>query len=412
MSNSWQRRAATRPQAVEATTLVLLFALTVAAVLVTRAVMPGTPHLWSGIALAAVGCAALPWRRERPLVVLAATTLCTIALGAVGYLLTAGVMVPLLVAQYSTSVRTPRRTSWNSALAAAAGLVLTGLFVPSFRDSPILGTVNPVAMVLLSAALGAYVRVRRQYAVARAEHAVREREEEARHRVIQERMRIARELHDVVAHHLTLADAQAGTAAHLARTHPEQALDILARLPETTAAALRELKAAVGLLRQDNDTSDLTPAPGLDRLPDLVDACSMVGLEVTVTVEGQRRPLPPVLDLTAYRIVQEALTNVTKHAATRTAQVRLAYTPHYLTLTVTNDTTPDRPVAPGTTGGGFGLLGMRERAAAAGGTFHAGRRPHGGFEVACTLPLHHHGAPPPDPHDAPPPHSHDESPAT
>lgn len=215
----------------------------------------------------------------------------------------------------------------------------------------------------------------------------------------------------MVAHHLTLADAQAGTAAHLARTHPEQALDIIAKLPETTAAALRELKAAVGLLRQDNDASDLTPAPGLDRLPDLVDACSMVGLEVTVTVEGQRRPLPSVLDLTAYRIVQEGLTNVTKHAATRTAQVRLAYTPHYLTLTVINDTTPDRAVAPATAGGGFGLLGMRERAAAAGGTFHAGRRPHGGFEVACTLPLHHHGAPP-DPHDAPLPHSHDESPAT
>ncbi|MFF4275259.1 sensor histidine kinase [Streptomyces sp. NPDC001536] len=412
MSNSWQRRAATRPQAVEATTLVLLFALTAASVLVTRAVLSGAPPLWPGIALAAVACAALHWRRERPLSVLAATTLCTMVTGALGYLLTVGVMVPLLVAQYSTSVRTPRRTSWNSALAAAAGMVVTGLLVPSFRDSPILGTVNPVAMVMLAAALGAYVRVRRQYAVARAEHTVREREEETRHRVIQERMRIARELHDVVAHHLTLADAQAGTAAHLAHTHPDQALGIIAKLPETTAQALRELKAAVGMLRQDNDTSDLTPAPGLDRLPDLVEACAMVGLEVTVSVEGERRPLPPVLDLTAYRIVQEALTNVTKHAATRTAQVRLAYTPHYLTLTVTNATPLDRPAAPATSGGGFGLLGMRERAAAAGGTFHAGRRPHGGFEVACTLPLHHHGALPPDTHDTPPPHSHDESPAT
>jgi signal transduction histidine kinase len=117
---------------------------------------------------------------------------------------------------------------------------------------------------------------------------------------------------------------------------------------------------------------------------------------VTVTVEGRRHPLPPVLDLTAYRIVQEALTNVTKHAATHTAQVRLAYTPHYLTQAVTNDTTADRPAVPPTSGGGFGLLGMRERAASVGGTLHAGHRAQGGFEVACALPLN----------------SNDESPAT
>ncbi|MEU6378784.1 histidine kinase [Streptomyces sp. NPDC046909] len=403
MSNSWQRRAATRPKAVEAVTLALLFALTALGVLITRAVLPETPPLWPGIALTAVACGALHWRREHPLYVLAATALCAITLAVQGYLLTAGVMGPLLVAQYSAGVRTPRRTSWNSALTTAVGMAATGLAVPTFRDSPVLATANPVAMVLLSAALGAYVRVRRQYAVARAEHAAREREEEARHRVIQERMRIARELHDVVAHHLTLADAQAATAAHLAHTHPDQAFEIMAKLPDTTAAALRELKATVGLLRQDNDTSDLTPAPGLDRLPDLVDACSMIGLEVTVTVEGARRPLPPVLDLTAYRIVQEALTNVTKHAATRTAQVRLAYTPRHLTLTVTNDTTADRPTAPATTGGGFGLLGMRERAAAVGGTCHAGHRPQGGFEVVCVLPLHRH--------DALLPYGPDESPA-
>jgi signal transduction histidine kinase len=346
MKSSWQRRAATRPRAVEASTLLLLFALTVVSVLVTRTFMPKAPSLWQAVALGGVACAVLPWRRRSPLRVLAVTTLCTMALGAVGYLLTPGLM------------------------------------------GPVLATVNPAAWVLLSAALGAYVRVRREYAVARAEHADRQREEEARHRVIQERMRIARELHDVVAHHLTLADAQAATAAHLAHSRPEQAFDILARLPETTAAALRELKATVGLLRQDDDSSDLAPAPGLGRLPDLVDMCATVGLEVTVTVEGQRRPLPPVLDLTAYRIVQEALTNVTKHAATRTAEVRLVYTAHHLTLAVSNDTGADRPVAPTTSGGGFGLLGMRERAAAVGGTCHAGPRAQGGFEVACALPIH------------------------
>ncbi|MET7656306.1 MULTISPECIES: sensor histidine kinase [unclassified Streptomyces] len=388
MSTSWQRRAAARPKAAEATTSVLLCALTVAGVFVTRAIMPATPALWPGVGLALVACAALRRRRDHPLPVLAVTLVCTMAQAVLGYLLTPGLMGPLLWAQYSVSVRSPRRATWNSALTAAAGIAVTGLFLPSFHDSPILAIVNPAAWVLLSAAFGAYVRVRREYAAARAEHADRQREEEARHRVIQERMRIARELHDVVAHHLTLADAQAGTAAHLSRTDPGKALEIIDKLPRTTAAALRELKATVSVLREDADSADeLTPAPGLGQLPGLVDSCSAAGLEVTVAVEGPPHPLPPVLDLTAYRIVQEALTNVSKHAATRTARVRLGYTPHCLTLTITNDTVPGRPAPVPGPGRGFGLLGMRERTAAAGGTFRAGHRPRGGFEVACVLPL-------------------------
>ncbi|MBK3633399.1 sensor histidine kinase [Streptomyces asoensis] len=388
MSASWQRRAAARPEAVEVTTLALLCALTVASVLTTRAIMPTTPVLWPGVALAVVASAAPRRRREQPLAVLTVTLVCTMALAVLGYLLTPGLMGPLLWAQYSVSLRSPRRTAWSTAAAAAAGIAVTGLFVPTFHDSPVLAIVNPAAWVLLSAACGAYVRVRREYAAARAAHADRQREEDARHRVIQERMRIARELHDVVAHHLTLADAQAGTAAHLARTDPEKALGIVALLPRTTADALRELKATVGLLREDADPGDdLTPAPGLAQLPGLVDSCAAAGLEVTVTVEGPSHPLSPVLDLTAYRIVQEALTNVSKHAATRTARVRLVRTAHYLTLTVTNDTAPGRPGPVPGAGRGYGLRGMRERTAAVGGTFHAGPRPGGGFEVACALPL-------------------------
>ncbi|PAN00450.1 hypothetical protein CJI59_17130 [Streptomyces sp. Alain-F2R5] len=192
----------------------------------------------------------------------------------------------------------------------------------------------------------------------------------------------------MVAHHLALANAQAGTAAHLARTRPEQAVGIIEKLPETTAAALRELKATVGLLRQDTDTDELAPAPSLDELPNLVESCAAAGLDVNVTTHGRPRRLPPGLDLTAYRIVQEALTNVTKHAATRNAHVRLTYTAHYLTLTITNESTDRKPAAPGSgRSGGFGLLGMRERALSAGGTFHAGPRTEGGFEVSCALPL-------------------------
>ncbi|MEU5716981.1 sensor histidine kinase [Streptomyces sp. NPDC020403] len=293
-------------------------------------------------------------------------------------------MGPMLVAQYTVSLRPDRGTTWCSALAAAAGIALTGFIT----DSPhewIIGLVNPAAWVLMVASFGSYVRVRREYAIARAEHAGQERDEEARRRVIQERMRIARELHDVVAHHLALANAQAGTAAHLARTRPDQAIAMIEKLPEVTASALRELKATVGLLRQDTDSQELAPAPGLDQLPQLVETCASAGLDVSVTREGQPQALTPGMDLTAYRIVQEALTNVTKHAATPSARVRLDYTAPYLTLTITNEAGEPSSVAADARG--FGLLGMRERALAAGGTFHAGPRPEGGFEVACALPL-------------------------
>ncbi|MET9830852.1 histidine kinase [Streptomyces sp. NPDC006385] len=388
MNTHWRRRTASHPRAVEAVTLALVFVFTMSGVWVTYAVVDDEPGAsWLAAALSVLACAALVRRRSHPLPVLAVTTLCTLAQGALGHLLTPLLMGPLLTAQYAVSLRTDRRTTWNSALVAAAGTALVSLFLSAVRD-PLLSIINPTGWILMVAAFGSYVRVRREYAAARAEHAAREREEEARHRVIQERMRIAGELHDVVAHHLTLAHAQAGTAAHLSRTNPDQAFEILGQLSETTATALRELKATVGLLHQDTGAeTELTPAPGLRQLPDLVTACSAAGLAVAVTVDGERQPLSPGLDLTAYRIIQEALTNVTKHAATRTARVRLAYTAHYLTLSITNDTATSRLPAAAGAGRGYGLLGMRERALSVGGTFHAGPRPKGGFEVACSFPL-------------------------
>lgn len=295
MSTRWPSRPVGRPGAVEAATTGLVLAFTVGGVFLSYAVMADEPlPLWSGLALPVLACATLLRRRSRPLLVLAVTTACTMAEGFLGYLLTPLLMGPMLVAQYTVSLRPDRRTSWYSALAAAAGIALTGFIVTDSPHEWILGLVNPAAWVLMAASFGSYVRVRREYAVARAEHVVLEREEEARRRVIQERMRIARELHDVVAHHLALANAQAGTAAHLARTRPEQAVGIIEKLPETTAAALRELKATVGLLRQDTDTDELAPAPSLDELPNLVESCAAAGLDVTVTTHGRPRRLPRV----------------------------------------------------------------------------------------------------------------------
>ncbi|MEV5826401.1 ATP-binding protein [Spirillospora sp. NPDC052242] len=188
-----------------------------------------------------------------------------------------------------------------------------------------------------------------------------------------------------------MANAQAGTAAHLARNGPEQIRGILTDLSGTTSSALRELKATVGLLRRADDTADgteapsLEPAPGLARLDELTAACGAAGLAVDVVVEGEPRPLSAGVDLTAFRIVQEALTNVTKHAAAATARVRLAYGTDRLAITVTDDGTGAAPTSPGR---GFGLIGMRERAGSVGGDVRTGNRPEGGFEVAATLPLH------------------------
>lgn len=400
MSARWRNRITDRPHTVETLTMGLLLAFTLGGVILTRAVAVEEPvELWPGLALSVLACAALLRRRSRPLLVLLVTTGCVIAEGFLGYLLTPLLMGPMLVAQYTVSLRPDRRATWSSALAAAAGIACTG-FVVTDAHEWIIGLVNPAAWVLMAALFGSYVRVRREYAMARAEHAAQERDEEARRRVIHERMRIARELHDVVAHHLALANAQAGTAAHLARTHPDQAIVMIEKLPDVTASALRELKATVGLLRQETDAKELAPAPGLEQLPRLVETCASAGLDVTITTEGRPHALTPGLNLTAYRIVQEALTNVTKHAATPSARVRLIYTPHYLTLTVTNDI-GSRPTSAAdihSRGRGFGLLGMRERALSAGGTFHAGPRPGADSKSPAPSPF---PAPRKAPHDHP-----------
>jgi signal transduction histidine kinase len=313
-----------------------------------------------------------------------------------------------MFALYSLADRTDRNTARAYTFATiAVQLAIALIFGPKGRPVA-LTAIGPAAWLLLPTALGTTARLRRAYleaVQARAEHAEHTREEEARHRVAEERMRIARELHDVVAHHLALANAQAGTAAHLVDSNPDQARKILADLTGTTSSALRELKATVGLLRQTDDPdAPLEPSPGLARLPELTAALETAGLTVTVSTEGTERLLSPGVDLTAYRIVQEALTNVTKHAATQAAHVRLAYSPDRLTITVSDqggdplDSAPVHSTAVHSTaaastaipGRGFGLIGMRERALSVGGHLRAGRRPEGGFNVTAELPLHPH----------------------
>ena len=213
----------------------------------------------------------------------------------------------------------------------------------------------------------------------RAEEAERTRDEAAQRRAMEERLRIARELHDSLTHSISVIQVQAGVAQHLARKRGEEVPPALQAIQEAGADAARELRATLSVLRsaQDGDGS------GLGQLDSLVARARAAGLPVTVTVTGAKRPLPPGVDQAAYRIVQEALTNVSRHAGQACASVRLHYTPDALTVQVDDDGegSSTRPAGPG-----LGLIGMRERVSALGGRLHAGPQDRGGFRVRAELP--------------------------
>ncbi|MFL5997522.1 MAG: sensor histidine kinase [Streptomyces sp.] len=345
----------------------------------------------TAVLLLGISCIALFLHRTHPRVTVVVNAVCATLVIAQGYLLTPLLLAPVMASLYWLATRTERETIRRYGIATMAALTIAAAVSDSMDHlSLLLRTIGPFFWLLLPLAAGTMTRLRRAYleaTQARAEHAERTREEEARLRVTEERMRIARELHDVVAHHLALANAQAGTAEHLALVNPPQTKQILHDLTGTTSSALRELKATLGLLRQTGDEGSAPPepAPGLARLPELVSSCASAGITVTVATEGEPQPLSPGVDLTAFRIVQEALTNVTKHAATQTAHVRFVYSGTRLIITVT-DEGPPTAAAPESVKG-FGVMGMRERAHSIGGELRVGPRPEGGFEVSTALPL-------------------------
>jgi signal transduction histidine kinase len=219
----------------------------------------------------------------------------------------------------------------------------------------------------------------------RALDAEREREENARRAVFAERVRIARELHDVVAHHVSMMGVQAGAARVVIDHDQVKAKEALAAIELSSRQAVGELHRLLGFLRQAGDPDDLAPQPGVAQLARLVASMSDTQLAVDITVEGEARPLPPTVDVSAYRIVQEALTNTLKHAQASHAEVHLRYWPDELEVEVVDD---GRGVANGAghqDGGGLGLIGMRERAALHGGRLSAGAAPGGGFAVRARL---------------------------
>jgi signal transduction histidine kinase len=217
----------------------------------------------------------------------------------------------------------------------------------------------------------------------RAEEAERTRDEAAQRRAMEERLRIARELHDSLTHSISVIQVQAGVAVHLARKRGEDVPPALLAIQEAGADAVRELRATLGVLRSEEDGD----GSGLSQLDSLVARARAAGLPVTMTVTGPQRPLPPEVDQAAYRIVQEALTNVSRHAGHARASVHLHYTPETLSIQVDDDgngtvtSTGTRPSGPG-----LGLVGMRERVSALGGRLQAGPQDDGGFQVRAELP--------------------------
>ena len=322
---------------------------------------------------------------------------CTVVTVAMGYLLTPLLLAPMMAALYWLASLADRKTTRCYGIATMAALMIAAVISDSMEHlSLLLRTIGPFFWLLLPLAAGNMTRLRRAYleaVQARAEHAERTREEEARLRVTEERMRIARELHDVVAHHLALANAQAGTAAHLALVHPAQSQKILTDLTATTSSALRELKATLGLLRQNDDPASpsLEPAPGLARLPELVSACESAGLTVKVTTEGEPQQLSPGRgpDGVPDRAGGADQRHQARRRRARPCAARLRPLPaadhgHQRRPRRLGRSRARPAVGPGQ---GFGVMGMRERAHSIGGELRAGPRPEGGFEVATALPL-------------------------
>jgi signal transduction histidine kinase len=337
-----------------------------------------------GYALLAAGPAALAARR-RPLPLLAFVLAVTIAYYALGYPF-GPVFLALIVAFFTAVTRGRRLGAW---LLAGAGLVLWYSLQTLAGWGPPPGAIH-VALVagwlLVVLTLAEIARAGRQRAV-EAEQA---RRQESRRRADEERLRIARELHDVVAHNISLINVQAGVALHLIDERPEQARTALAAIKQASNEALGELRSVLDVLRQVDEASPRAPTAGLASLDDLVARAATAGLAVRTRVEGEPRPLPAGVDLAAFRIVQEALTNVARHAGKASATVRVAYGDADLTVQVDDD---GRGSGGGTSGGGNGIPGMRERAAALGGVLRAGPRPGGGFQVLASLPIDGDGRP-------------------
>jgi signal transduction histidine kinase len=367
---------------------------------------PGTPLYRSPSAAAVMASAGLlvaplVWRRRAPLSALLACTaailFARIALDG-GDATTTAIVFSLAV--YSAAAH-GRARSRDAVCALCITAVMAELWreanvvfphdMPNRALNQIFALWINVALFCAMWALGSALGKGRRRGAELLERTVeleREREENARRAVFEERVRIARELHDVVAHHVSMMGVQAGAARVVLDRDRGKATNALAAIETSSRQAVMELHRLLGFLRQAGDRDDLAPQPGLAQLAQLVASLSDSKLAVEVSVEGEQRPLPPTVDVSAYRIVQEALTNTLKHAAASRADVHLRYRPDELELEIIDDGRQNGAPASASASraGGLGLVGMRERAALHGGQLTAGPAASGGFAVRVRLP--------------------------
>ncbi|MER6471311.1 sensor histidine kinase [Streptomyces collinus] len=329
------------------------------------------------------GAVLLLWRHRHPVAVVFGTAAAALVYLAAGYPY-GPVLLPVVVACFRAVVAGHRRAAWTALGLLWAGHALVALRLyrvlppPGDKAATVGQEIVVTTWVLAVVAVCELARVRReQWARERADRA-----QAARRRADEERLRIARELHDVLAHSISVINVQAGVGLALLDSDPEQARTALTTIKAASKEALGEVRQVLDTLRAPG-AAPRAPAPGLDRLPELVEQVAAAGL--TVAVRGEPPRLSPGADLAAFRIVQEALTNVVRHSGSRHARVRFEHDGALLRLRVDDD-----GPATGTDagGGGNGLAGMRERAAALGGTVEAGPRPGGGFRVLAVLPAH------------------------
>lgn len=329
-----------------------------------------------GAVLLAAGGLALVARRRAPIAVLAVTGLCAVGYEAAGFEVLA---VSYLVAVY-VAVRAGHRGL--TVAVSVSLLIVLPLTALVFRDGPageaFAQARNVLEIAWLIAAFAAGEALRQ--AERRADEAERTREETARRRADEERLYIARELHDSLTHQISIIKVQSEVAVHIARRRGEQVPEALLAIQTAGREATRELRATLEALRDD----DTSPPQSLEHVPELVQRARSMGLDATLTIEGHRHDVPAAVGRTAYRIVQEALTNTARHACATTAAVRIEYRPDALAVQVDDDgkATPDDAPVPG-----LGLLGMRERITVLGGRLRAQPRPEHGFTVQAELPV-------------------------
>jgi signal transduction histidine kinase len=293
------------------------------------------------------------------------------------------VPVATILAVYTVTSSRPARFAWPAAAVVAIAQFSTAAAIVTTHDQNLFLYWNWVAV---AAIVGQLVQERRRRIATAAERTA----EIARREVTAERIRIAHELHDVLAHHIAVVNAQAGVAQYLLDSNPAAAREALAGIVENSKAALDELRSTLGLLRDENHDDDaLRPSPGLDQLPALIQGFRDTGMNVRFFSSGDPEPLSASVDLALFRIAQEALTNATKHAPGSDVTIRLQWDAAAVSLTVTDSGRTESSVQAAKLigeGTGHGLLGMRERAIAAGGSVTAGPLADGGYEVSATLP--------------------------